>query len=218
MEIALEKRIPAAAGLGGGSSDAAAVLRGLATLCPGALDEDALARLALSLGADVPFFLDPRPALVSGIGEVIEPLPAPFPEQLGRLALLLVHPGTGLSTAEVYAAYDAENASLTPAGAAYSLSGLSALSGESGPAELARLLENDLEAVACRLCPAIARLRESLARAGARAVGMSGSGPTVYGIFQEEAEARQTGDRLGTQAARSWVTTALSAASRSAAG
>jgi 4-diphosphocytidyl-2-C-methyl-D-erythritol kinase len=102
VRIRLRKRIPAGAGLGGGSSDAAAVLRGLAVACPGALQDAALRGLALELGADVPFFLDPRPALVSGIGERCEPLAGAWPERI----LLLAHPGLALSTARVFAAYD----------------------------------------------------------------------------------------------------------------
>ena len=101
VDIRLAKRIPAAAGLGGGSSDAGAVLRTLAAAFPDALSPDAVARLGLRLGADVPFFLDPRPALVTGVGERIEPL-ARWP----ALALVLVNPGVPLATAEVYRAAD----------------------------------------------------------------------------------------------------------------
>jgi 4-diphosphocytidyl-2-C-methyl-D-erythritol kinase len=103
LRIRLVKRIPAAAGLGGGSSDAGAVLRGLTGLFPGALDREALLRMAVSLGADVPFFLDPRPMRVSGIGERCEPLPDRFPARV----LVLANPGAQLSTAQVYQAFDA---------------------------------------------------------------------------------------------------------------
>jgi 4-diphosphocytidyl-2-C-methyl-D-erythritol kinase len=178
LRIGLAKRIPAAAGLGGGSSDAGAVLHGLARLLPGVLDEAALLRVAVSLGADVPFFLDPRPTLVSGIGERCEPLPGPWPARV--------------------------------------LVGLRPLLGavRGAPAcgrALAALLENDLEPAAVRLCPAIARLREALREAGALAVGMSGSGPTVFGVFGSEQEA---GSALGRLRAAVWARVARTRESR----
>ncbi len=172
VRLRLEKRIPAAAGLGGGSSDAGAVLRALSALLPGALPPEALAALALRLGADVPFFLDPRPALVRGVGERIEPRPG----QPAR-ALLLANPGLPLATAEVFRAFDAlgpaRGGSARPAG-----------EGLSG-AEPA----NDLEPAAVRLCPPLARLRAALRRVGARGVRMSGSGPTLFGAFDDAAGA-----------------------------
>jgi 4-diphosphocytidyl-2-C-methyl-D-erythritol kinase len=165
VRIRLEKRIPAAAGLGGGSSDAGAVLRGLAASFPQALAPPALARLALSLGADVPYFLDPRPARVGGVGERIEPLAG-----LPAFACLLANPGVRLATAAVFAAFDAGAGPPPPP--------------DVDP-ELGLDLGNDLAPAAERLCPAIAELRERLRRAGARAVGLSGSGPTVFGIFAD---------------------------------
>ncbi len=218
VHVRLEKLLPPAAGLGGGSSDAGAVLRALAKLRPGALAPDALAELALALGADVPFFLDPRPAIVTGIGERIEPLAG-----LRQLDLLLARPEGGLSTAAVYAAWDADPISLTPAGARYSLSRLSASLGENGRLDadaLARLVANDLEPSATRSCPDIARLREAMGEVGARVVGMSGSGPTVYGIFESGADARRAREALGGDpaAARGWVAVTRSAAGRESSG
>lgn len=169
VRLRLRKRIPVAAGLGGGSSDAGAVLRGLARLFPGALAEERLAALALGLGADVPYFLDPRPARVRGVGEHIEPI-AGFP----RRVWLLANPGLPLSTAEVFRAYDALGPALTPR-----------------KPESTLPLENDLEPAAVRLCPPIARLRERLRGLGAEAVGMTGSGPTVFGSFPDEARAAE---------------------------
>ena len=151
LRLVLEKRIPAAAGLGGGSSDAAAVLRGLARIYPDALSPQGLRELALGLGADVPFFLDPRPALVTGVGEEIEPIPG-----IPALSLLLAHPGVPLATPDVYRAYDASGASLTPVRAGSTMPGISALR-EGGDHALAELLENDLEPAAVRLCPRISR-------------------------------------------------------------
>ncbi len=182
VSVRLRKRLPAAAGLGGGSSDAGAVLRGLDALLPGALAPEALAGLALSLGADVPFFLDPRPALVSGIGERCERL-APWP----GWTLLLVNPGEPLATAAVFAAYD------RTAGAPRARPPFRDLvrAAAADPGALAALLENDLEAPARGLCPSIGELRERLLGAGAMAAGLSGSGATLFGVFpgEEAAEA-----------------------------
>jgi 4-diphosphocytidyl-2-C-methyl-D-erythritol kinase len=166
--IRLTKRIPTAAGLGGGSSDAGAVLRALAASFPDALDPEQLARLALGLGADVPYFLAPCLARVTGIGERIQRL-----ADFAPLACLLVNPGVPLATAAVFAAWDDRP---EPAAAAID-------------PELGLDLANDLAGPAERLCPAIAPLRERLRALGARAVGVSGSGPTVFGIFSDPAEA-----------------------------
>jgi 4-diphosphocytidyl-2-C-methyl-D-erythritol kinase len=168
VRIRLTKRIPAAAGLGGGSSDAGAVLRALAASFPDALDAGTLARLALRLGADVPFFLAPRPARVGGIGERIQPL-----ADLPPFDCVLANPGVPLSTAAVFAAFDAEPTRSAPA----------------LDRGLGLDLANDLEPAAGRLCPAIGPLRDRLRAVGARAVGLSGSGPTVFGIFPDAAEA-----------------------------
>jgi len=194
VAIRLTKRVPAAAGLGGGSSDAGAVLRTLADAFPGALAPDRLAQLALRLGADVPFFLDPRPALVTGIGERVEPL-----RQWPALALVLVNPGIPLATAEVYRAADALSPALTPPGSASTLRARLDITGSVAPNRpdaLASLLQNDLEPAAVRLCPPVARLRERLREAGAQAVGMSGSGPTMFGVFPGASEARAALERM----------------------
>ena len=202
--IVLEKRIPVGAGLGGGSSDAAALLRVLATVFPRALGPEALRRLALDLGADVPFFLDPRPARVAGIGERIEPIPG-WPE----LPVLVVTPARPLATRAVFEAWDREAAAhpspaLTPSAPGRNLAlpsdpqriaspervlaaapVVAPVGAPAGDRELRALLANDLEAVASRLQPAIGRLRGEIERSGARAVGMSGSGPSVFGVFRD---------------------------------
>ncbi len=182
VRIRLTKRIPAAAGLGGGSSDAGAVLRGLARRLPRALAPGALAEVALRLGADVPYFLDPRPAWVRGIGERIEPCPG-----VPSLALLLVNPGAPLETRSVFEAFDA----LAP--------GAPSRAAEPGRPGLPPV-RNDLEPAAVRLCPPIARLRERLRRLGAEAVGLSGSGPTVFGVFPDRGSAERALARAGFEA------------------
>jgi 4-diphosphocytidyl-2-C-methyl-D-erythritol kinase len=181
VAIALAKRTPVAAGLGGGSSDAGAVLRALDAFAPLSLAPERLRRIALRLGADVPFFLDPRTAWVRGIGEQIEPV-----RGLPALPLVLASPGEPLSTREVFRAYDvlrpdARNPAVPPPEIEHLLD---------DPIALAALLHNDLESAAVRLCPAIHRLRQELLARGALAVGMSGSGPTLFGVFATHAAAR----------------------------
>jgi len=205
VDIALTKRTPAAAGLGGGSSDAGAVLRALSDLAPGAVGAAERARLALSLGADVPFFLDPRPALVTGIGERTEPI-----EGLPRLDLVLANPGVSLDTAAVYAAWDALAGALTPPSPGSTMRALSDFlachpsDGASRSSRLATLLRNDLEAAAVRLCPPVGRLRRSLEEAGASATAMSGSGATVFGVFADSAAAEAGYERIAS-GGHAWV-------------
>ena len=186
IRLRVVKRIPTGAGLGGGSSDAGAVLRALHELFPGALDRSVLSELALGLGADVPFFLDPRPSIVRGIGEQIEPV-----KGVPALAVLLANPGIPLATADVYAAFDAIQPALTQPASERTIPPPPGATRPSwdfvGAAGLG--LENDLEPIAVRLCPPVARLRERVRAAGARAVGMSGSGPTVFGLFDSTSAA-----------------------------
>jgi len=194
VALRLTKRIPSPGGLGGGSSDAAAVLRALHERFPSAFPRAELAALALELGADVPFFLGPtargpEPSRVGGIGERLWPEPG-----LPALALALAHPGQSLETARVYAEFDADAGSLTDPRGASTMPALQGPEGRDDPLHpgrwrsadwLSQQLANDLEPAARRLCPAIGGMREALAASGALAVGLSGSGPTVFGIFPD---------------------------------
>ena len=187
IAIRLRKAIPAGAGLGGGSSDAAAVLRGLAELSGRTLPPGALARWALELGADVPYFLDPRPARVTGIGERIEPVTG-----VPRLDVLLVNPGKTLATADVYRMADQLGGALTKPTAGSTMRALSSWTRDSRDAApaLRDHLRNDLEPAARTLCPSLARIADRLDRLGARAVSMTGSGATMFGVFESENAAR----------------------------
>lgn len=221
VEIELDKRLPAPGGLGGGSSDAGAVLRGLAELLPGAVAPGHLRSLALGLGADVPFFLAPQPALVTGIGEEVLPV-----DGLAPRVLLLAHPGAALATAAVYAEYDAGAASLTPSDAGPSIRALLALREEAGRARagpfetsLRALAGNDLEPAASRLCPAVSELRKEIEATGALAVSLSGSGPTVFGVFPDEAAAGEAQRRIARRPGlRTWVVRTAPSAGLSATG
>src|SRR5262249_5263499 len=146
VAIRLTKRTPVAAGLGGGSSDAAAVLRGLAQAFPAALAAPALDEIALALGADVPFFLDPRPAWVTGLGGRRRPVGG-----MPALALVLASPGLALPTREVFQAFDA----LAPPRTARPGPPRSPARELADDRVLSERLHNDLEAPAVRLCPPI---------------------------------------------------------------
>jgi 4-diphosphocytidyl-2-C-methyl-D-erythritol kinase len=184
--IDLSKQIPAGAGLGGGSSDAAAVLRILADMTGHAVRE--LADLALGLGADVPFFLDPRPARVGGIGERIEPLNHQFP-----MNLVIAVPPVVVSTPAVFAALKQQDWSgPAPRGTAEALAG--------GAITLA-LLRNDLERAAVELHPVIGQVKFALERLGSYGAAMSGSGGAVFGLFADRAAAALAASRIGAMVA-----------------
>ncbi len=177
LRVTIDKRIPVAAGMGGGSADAAAVLRAANSLAGEPLDPDSLRRLACGLGSDVPSQIEPRSALVTGAGEEVEAV------ELPRLSLVLVPQRQGLSTAVVYAELDRLRAaggvglrdSLDPG----PVRGLAARSMR----ELAARLENDLEAPALSLRPDLEGPLAELRKAGALGARITGSGPTAYGIF-----------------------------------
>ncbi|HKF81890.1 MAG TPA: hypothetical protein VKB23_02875 [Solirubrobacterales bacterium] len=180
LRIEIQKRVPVAAGLGGGSGDAAAVLR----LAEGEIAD--LPQLALELGADVPSQLRPALALVRGVGERIEPLPAP-----AQHAAVLLPGGGGLSTAAVFAEADRLGVG-RPAAELEELAGELRRVAGAGASPLAypELLVNDLEAPARALRPGIGDALDELREAGAPVVLLSGSGPTAVGLFADLAAAR----------------------------
>lgn len=178
LRVTIAKRIPVAAGLGGGSADAAAVLRLL-----GAEDR---ADVAAALGADVPAQLRPGRALATGAGERVEPL-APPP----AFGVLVVPSAHALSTAAVYREADRLELPRAPADLAARLDEVRAGLGD-GPFGLpAELLVNDLEPAARRLCPAIDDAVARVRSAGADHVMVSGSGPTVLGLFVDPGAAER---------------------------
>jgi 4-diphosphocytidyl-2-C-methyl-D-erythritol kinase len=181
--IELEKNLPVAAGLGGGSSDAGALLR-MVRLLNGERVQDALLHtIARRLGADVPVCLANQPALIGGIGEELHPLPlAPVP--LPPLPAVLVNPRQPLATARVFAALGAGPAVAGPASALPALHSLANLFDYVGA------VGNDLERPAIALAPVIADIKAALlAQPGCRLAAMSGSGPTCFAIFTEQARA-----------------------------
>lgn len=177
IAVELEKKIPAAAGLGGGSSDAGAVLRALRALWPGRVSPAELHRLAGLLGADVPFFLRCRPARVSGIGEIIRPFRGVVPGWF-----VVAVPRRGVSTAAAYGQVrlTRSQARSTVPRFRYSVS----------------VSVNDLEAAVIPRRPDIARLKRELGSAGARTALMSGSGSAVFGTFATRGAASAAASRL----------------------
>ncbi len=181
-DMALIKRVPARAGLGGGSADCAAALKALCEEWGLDLGAEALSQIGLALGADVPFCLTSGLARVSGIGEVIEPVPnAP------EIPLVLVTPGGGLSTGEVFRLWDAggwpkvelDNLALAEAVCRRDLKAVD------------RLCANALTAPAVSLMPEIGRMIRRMRELGAGAAFMTGSGSTVVGAFDDPAAARE---------------------------
>jgi 4-diphosphocytidyl-2-C-methyl-D-erythritol kinase len=183
VSITIEKKIPVGAGLGGGSSNAAAVLVGLNRHFGQPLAKDELIAMGASLGADVPFFIFGGPALAQGIGEILKPSPPIRP-----FHVVLVYPGVAVSTAAVYknlnfglTNHEKVNKKILFDGSMF---------------DPAAHLVNDLESVAESLCPEIGQARAALASAGAEGVLTSGSGSSVFGIFFDAQDAATAGETL----------------------
>ena len=188
--IRLDKRLPVAAGLGGGSSDAAAVLKALAALWRLAPAADALSSLALELGADVPVCLRGRPARMAGIGNQLDDAPA-----LPDWPLLVVYPGAALSTAAVFAAYDSTAPAQCAAGRAI----------EDGADVLLRG-GNDLEAAARHLEPAVGACLSALGQLDrAICARMSGSGSACFALFPPGCDIASDVRKIAMQHPDWWV-------------
>ena len=180
-EITIAKNIPVAAGLGGGSSDAASVLMGMNELLGLDLSDQRLMEIGVKLGADVPFFIFKKTALAEGIGEQLSAMPDMPPAWV-----LLVNPGVHVSTGWVY-----RNLQLT------NRVELAKLPYFYGTIEdICSILSNDLESVTIPAFPVIAEIKATMMRSGALGAMMSGSGPTVFGLFSDRATAEQAREEL----------------------
>ena len=177
VEITIHKKIPVAAGLGGGSSNAATTLVTLNEMMGISCSTQELMRMGARLGADVPFFVFGRTALASGIGDRLKPV-----EGIPRLWFVLVNPGFEVSTRDIY-----ENLrlGLTKEPIKYRMPRFVTMS------HIAQGLYNDLEKVSLRLYPILSEIKELLMAHGAVGSLMSGSGPTVFGIFRNENDAKK---------------------------
>jgi 4-diphosphocytidyl-2-C-methyl-D-erythritol kinase len=191
----LTKQLPAGAGLGGGSADAAAALRLLAQANRLALDDGRLLDAARATGADVPVCLDPQPRMMRGIGDILS-----APMSLPKFGIIIVHPGVAMPTAPVFAALGLRLGKECPARPASA-----ALPGESDA--LLRWLaaeRNDLEAPAISIAPVIAEVLHTIGTLpGCRLARMSGSGSACFGLFDDEGAAATAAGRL-TKARTGW--------------
>ncbi len=183
LKISIRKRIPVAAGLGGGSSDAASTLMGLNRLLGLNRSKDELMEWGRCLGADVPFFIFGSPALAFGIGDKLQMATFSFP-----LWYVLVSVPLKVSTEKVYGELNlrltnSKNRSKIPS-LFHQLD------------ELLNLLHNDLETVTEKTYPQISQVKRTLIDSGARGVLMTGSGPVVFGLFPDERSARYTYDQI----------------------
>lgn len=182
VEIVLNKYIPSAAGLGGGSSDAATTLMTLNDLCSLGLSKTELIKLGAKLGADVPFFIFGRSAFATGIGDKLQTLP-----DLPQINMVLINPTFPLSTKTVY---ENLNLALTKKKNNYSIPRFYALG------DVIRELHNDLEAVSLKMHPELNDLKQMLMEEGALGALMSGSGPTLFGIFADEKSAKEAREAI----------------------
>jgi 4-diphosphocytidyl-2-C-methyl-D-erythritol kinase len=194
--LTLEKNLPVASGIGGGSSDAAATLRLLGHVWGVGLPADVIDRLALGLGADVPVCLARRAARMAGIGEVLSPVPAVPP-----LGLVLVNPGVACPTAAIFRARAEAGAGFSPADAV-------PVGGWSTAQTLAQALAasgNDLEAPALAVAPVIGGVLAAIAgQADCLLARMSGSGATCFGLFPDTARAVRAAEAMTGKGWWSW--------------
>ena len=187
VRIKIEKNIPVGAGLGGGSSNAAAVLTGLNTYYGSPLSLETLLEIGQTIGADVPFFIYGKPAIATGIGEIITLF-----EGLPPLPLVLIYPGVILSTIDVYKNF---NLGLTKNEKIHTKNIFKLDWNASAP----KLLFNALENVAFGLCPEVMKVKEKLLESGAEGALMSGSGSSVYGIYKDGEASKNAFHRLQQQ-------------------
>ncbi len=204
--LLLAKNVPVAAGLGGGSADAAAALRALNDLWGCGLDARRLAEIGAAVGSDVPALLPGRAVLARGRGERVEPAAVP------RTWWVLVTQGFGVAAAEAYSWWDEDGETGPDPGAL-----LASLS--EGDVEAAgRLLFNDLEAPVARRHPAVRGAKERLLGAGALGALACGSGPTVGGLARDARQAEEIAAAVGGMVVGSVTSPASSEASRAAGG
>ncbi len=187
VRLKLTKRIPVGAGLGGGSSDAAAVIKGLNLLLGKPFPRKELMKMALSIGADVPFFIEARPALATGVGEKLRFLKTGGDEpEIPPLWFVIVKPDFEISTGEAYA-----RIKLTKKMDRISISCLRQIR-----TDLPRVIRNDLESVVLRFHPEISEIKRRLVEEGALAALMTGSGSAVFGVFDNPGEACRVKEKL----------------------
>jgi 4-diphosphocytidyl-2-C-methyl-D-erythritol kinase len=188
VDISLTKRIPAAAGLAGGSADAAAALKGISKLFGLGLSDSELCRYGLELGADVPYCVVGGTALCEGTGEKITVLPA-----MPDCRIVLAKPNVDVPTPYVYTKLDELNSYMHP-----DVDGQLKAVEKGDLAGICRTMGNVLELVTAPEVPEVGKIEEYMRKNGAMAAMMSGSGPTVFGIFSDKEDAQKACDGLKT--------------------
>lgn len=196
INIYLKKNIPVAAGMAGGSADAAAVFKALTEVFKIDADDNELMNLGVKIGADVPYCIMGGTALCEGIGEVITPL-APFKNHI----LVLVKPNFGVSTKEVYKNLDINKIFKHP-----DTEALIKAMEEERLADVCNNMKNLLENVTLRKYPVLKRIKEDMIKMGAMGSMMSGSGPTIFAFFDDMLKAQRCYDKFKTQYKEVYIT------------
>lgn len=190
IRITLDKHIPVAAGLAGGSSDAAAVLFGMNRMFGLQLDQEELKKRGVKLGADVPYCIMRGTVLAEGIGEELHVLPA-----MPKCTVLIAKPPVSVSTKVVYEALDAKEIVSHP-----DIDGIIEGLEQGNLGKIASSMGNVLEEVTVPMHPVIARIKEEMTGCGALGAMMSGSGPTVFGLFEHWKEAKEAQKKIREKA------------------
>ncbi len=190
IEIKIKKSIPSGAGMGGGSSNAAAVILGLNQLLKIHLSKEKLMKIGVRFGADIPFFLFGSPAIAEGIGENLTKV-----KRLPKMPFVIVAPEVNVPTKGIFEKYETsdvvkENFELP----------------REFPTKktVLRFLNNDLEAVTCKQYPIVNEIKELLMKNGALGAQMTGSGPSVFGIFADREKAEKISKKLGSMGEGRW--------------
>lgn len=204
VHMELRKRIPMQAGMGGGSSDAAAALVGVAALFDQPVDREEMLSMAAELGSDVPFFVDCVPAIARGRGERLEAVDSDERHMLSRMTFVTAKPAAGVSTRDAFAACDLPTSPKSVEAFRDALR-------RGNRDDLARAAFNRLDQAARRLVPAIEATAERFRQAGASIHALTGSGSTRFAMYRETATARRHHSRLRqnydgwTELARPWA-------------
>lgn len=184
IRIRIKKRIPSAAGMGGGSSNAATVLMGLNQLLKIHLPKEKLITISLRFGADIPFFLYGSPALATGIGENLSKV-----KRLPRMPFVIVSPNVSVTTQSIYEKYRSNGNGHNDMEMPKEFSTKKAV---------VKFLHNDLESVTAKQYPIVSEIKALLMKYGAMGAQMTGSGPAVFGIFSEREEAEKVAKKLSS--------------------
>lgn len=190
IEINIKKSIPSGAGMGGGSSNAAAVILGLNQLLKIHLSKDKLMAIGLRFGADIPFFLFGSPAIAEGIGENLTKV-----KRLPKMPFVIVAPKLNVPTKGIYDKYESKG---------HSRENMELPREYPTKKTVLRVLNNDLESVTSKQYPIVNEIKELLMKQGALGAQMTGSGPTVFGIFSDREKAEKTCKKISSLGEKKW--------------